>query len=665
MPTDEPFASTPESIRRRAKRFEIAMWSFLAEMSLGLAYALWKGSSFFPALRQAQLQFGNLEQANKISEFVPFVNGVIANWQERLAAYPATWVELLVIILAFVLWMGAFRVVRKSPKGEPVLKSHPAGRLRKERVQRAFDLARTEALLYMRTDESEAAGCKESENAVYLPLKFVQKLDRKLLDNVPEQLAFIVLHEKMHGSSSDNLLWSWGRSLAFLLTAVSAILIASPIMMGAVAAFPTILAKKLPQPLNLTLEILFIIILLAFIGIVVNGVLPNLAATREFFADALATRTPGIGPPSLPYEKTEDISSLGDMATGWSMTIAGPDRRLHAKGIAPRTGALAASTVAMWILVRTLVLMLDPSASNGVGVVWAFDAACLIGIWAMLSSLPRRRTSARDYGLLPWITTLILASLIALSFALIDQVYGAYGVTSIIRPLWLVVVAVPPFAASAALLLWRSATAVVQKDLEDIDRLPPRRIGIGFVAKIIGAVPSYVWSYAMAGVALYTCCTTLSAWLSWIFFHVERYFLFEAVSLAVCAAFAVIVVRNFRVPSLWSALFEAILGLAAFILFIYGAIVVCLVVAQNPPASSGPTLDFALFVKIFLSFPGSAVGITFIVAVIFGSVLLGSWEMRYRLSLGKSLFADFLNWLGAIRRSLCPKKNEPLASNAG
>lgn len=311
-------------------------------------------------------------------------------------------------------------------------------------MQRALELSNSKSTLFKRIDHSDEAGYSKKMKAVFLPANFTQKLYRKFLDNVSEQLAFLIVHEEMHGSSSDNLLWSWGRSLAFLLTAISAALIASPIMMAAAAAFPTYLLRNLPFPVCLGLLAAFIVVLLAFIAVAANGVLPNLVATREFFADALAARTLEIGPLSLPYEGTTDISRRGDVVAGWSTAIPGPDRRLHAKGIAPRTGALVASTVAMWVLVRSLILMLDPVWCYGV--VSVFDAVYFGEVAVMSHTSPRRHTGLRDYGLVPWVTTILLTVLIPLSFVLIDRFSSTFGIASIIRPLWLAAVALPPLS---------------------------------------------------------------------------------------------------------------------------------------------------------------------------------------------------------------------------
>ncbi len=654
---NEPCAATTESILGRAKRFEIAMWSFLATMSLGLGYALFMGASFFPALRQAELQFAELDQAGDVAGFAPFVNEVIATWPERLAVFPATRVELVTIVLVFVLGMGAFRLVRTSPKGDPLLEISPNSELLRQRVQRALELAESRASLFVRTDGVEDAVCHK--NAVYLPVNFTQKLYRKFLKNTPEQLAFLIVHEKMHGSNSDNLLWSWGRSLVFLITAISSTLMASPMLLATVAIFPTYLLNNLPFSLCIGLAISFVAVLLAFIGTVTNGVLPNLAVAREFFADALPAYTPGIGPQSLPYEGTTDVERRGDVAAGWSMTVFGPDRRLHAGGIAPRTGALAASTLAMWVLVRTLILMLDPMA--WCGVVRIFDAAYLIEIAIMLYTLPRRRIGARSYGLLSWVTTIILSGLIASSFALMDMFFINHGITSIAKPLWLADISIPPFVVAAGILLWDRATALPRRDLEDIDRLPPRRMEVGPVVELVGAAPSYIWSHAMGGVALLTCSTTLTAWCFGNFSFVLS-FVIDAIFLLLCAGLAVVVVKNFRAPRPWSIAAEVIAGVIMFVLIAYWNMCIRLAAARMPPENSGPPFDFHLFINIMLSPPADLAIITFSIAGIVVSVLLISWVMRYCLLTHGSFFRLLKEWLVSDRQPVGFKNQETPAS---
>jgi len=638
MPMVEPFTEPPELIRRRAKRFEIAMWFFLATISLGLGHTLFLGSSFFPALRQAQFQYAELDIADNVAGIVPFVNAVIATWPERLAAFPATRKDVAAILLAFVLGTAAFLVVIRPPKGDPLLETYPDPERQRRLVRCALELANSNVLLFKRTDGGKSAEYCRKQNAIYLPADFAQVLERKHSDNAAEQLAFLILHEKAHDSTSDNFLWSWGRSLAFLLTGVSATLIATPIMFAAAAVFPAELAQILPFPLSLGLLFLFSLALLGFIGAVTHGVLPNLAAAREFFADTLATRTLDISPQSLPYKGSTDIASRGDIGAGWSMNTSGPDRALHAKGIAPRTGALAASALPMWMLVRTLILMLDPTARYGM--VWLFDAAYLIAIAVMLHNLPRHRAGTRDYGFLPWAATIILVGIISASFALIDEACRIYGIATIMPPSWLATIAVPPVVVTAAALLYYRAASVPHKDIQDIDRLPPRFPGIGPAARLVAAVPSYIWSYTVAGLALLTWCTTLASWGSGDFSATQQYFVFDAVSLPVCALFALLVVKNFREPRPWSAACEAGAGVIVLALFIYTDVCMILAAAQAPPPNSGPPFDMSLFTQIFLSPPPYVVTTTLIITAIAGLLLTASWEFRYRYLTEESLFAS-------------------------
>lgn len=638
MPEGDSFLEHPESIRRRARLFEVAMWFFLGSVSLGLGYDLYKGSSFFRALRVAQFQYMELDHAGDFAKVVPFVNSVIATWPERLAVFPVTHVELAAILLAFMLGMVAFRIICKSPKGEPLIETRFHAEKLKQQVQRALDLANVNVTLLERTDGGDSAEYSRKKNGIYLPAHFIQNLDRKFTGNVAEQFAFLIIHEMSHGVSSDNFLWSWGRSLAFLLTAISALLIATPISMAVAAAFPAKLAQILPFPISLGLTLSLSIVLLAFIGAVNHGVLPNLTAAREFFADAYAARTLMISPQSLPYRGTWEISSRGDMAAGWSMNTSGPDRLLHIKGIAPRSGALAASTLSMWILVRTMMLMLDPMARYGM--VWVFDAACLIEIFAMMHNLPRRRIGTRDYGFLPWTATAILTGLIFLSFTMIDEVYSSYGIGSIIPPVWLAATAIPPAVVIAAALLFDRCSRVPQKDTEEIDRLAPRRLCIGLPAQLVAAVPSYAWSYTMGGLALFTWCGTLASWSSGGFSTAQPYFMFNIVSLPVCTVLAILIARNFREPGPWSILCEAGLGVMVFALIIYAVIIMTLAAAQMPPENSGPHFDMNLFVQSMISPPRHVVLAIFIATMVFGLVLMVSWEFRHRFLTHRSLLAS-------------------------
>lgn len=618
---NEPFAATVESIRRHAWRFEIAMWSFLAITSIGLGYALWKGLSFFPALRQALFQFAPLEQGDDVMHFAPFVNDVVATWPERLRDFQPNLFDASVTIgLVFLLEWLVFRLMRRLPRGKLLIETRPDNKQIQERAERALELAGVNRLLFERTDNGSEAGA--TDNVVYLPQEFTQKLDLKHLSNASEQLAFLIVHETTHSTTSDNVLWASGRSLALLLTALSVMCLAGPLLMALTTIFPAILVRTLPFLLSLSLVLLLGVFLLAFIGAVANAVLPNLTASREFFADAIAACSLGLQ--ALPYDGYEEGSRRGDMVTAWSMTVPAPDRWLHARGIAPRTGALAAFTVAMWGIVRTAILMLAPMSRYGV--VWVFDLACLGMIAVMVYSLPRHQISSRHYSFLPWMATLVLLGLVPLAFALTDKFFRLHGITSIISVSWLAVVTIPPFVIAVTALLWRRATAVLHITLEDIDRLRPRCVRIGPVIRLVSAVPSYVWSYTMGGVALVTWCTTLLTWSAG-----DGLFVFNVVCLPICIGIAILVAKNFTMPSYKTAAIEAIIGISVFALIVYMGGIMIRVSTLKPPENSGPLFDNDLLMQTLLSPPADVIAISSVASVGAGVILLVSWWARFRL----------------------------------
>src|SRR5262245_5419001 len=96
------------------------MWAYLGIMTVGVVYALWKGASFFPALRQAQFQFASVRDRGDVSAYAPFVSGVIDTWPERMAQFPPGLPTLCIIVGGFLLGTLAFWLVRSRPRGRVI-----------------------------------------------------------------------------------------------------------------------------------------------------------------------------------------------------------------------------------------------------------------------------------------------------------------------------------------------------------------------------------------------------------------------------------------------------------------------------------------------------------------------------------------------------------------
>lgn len=126
--------------------------------------------------------------------------------------------------------------------------------------------------------------------------------------------------------------------------------------------------------------------------------------------------------------------------------------------------------------------------------------------------------------------------------------------------------------------------------------------------------------------------------LEWRGFFPPPSFMVDVLTLPICAAIAIVVVKNFRILNPWSVAGEVIFGAIAFPLFVYTTMTTMLAAALSPPGNSGPPLDVGLFVRIFFSHPTELLMKAFAVGSVVSVILLASWEMRYRFHTHTSLF---------------------------
>lgn len=602
------------------------MWAYLAVIVIGVSYMLWKGATFFPALKQAQFQFAKWLQEGDVSQFAPFVNQVVASWPERMAVFPPGWNTACAIALGYAFGTLAFFLVRRAPRGKPLENGRNPGGLLPQRVQLAYTLAGVQPPLMVRTDGAgEAVG---KDGAIYLPRWFAQKLDRKWLPNAAQQLAYVIVHETAHAAGYDNLLWSFGRTLVLIMTVLTATLLATPVMLFTVIAAPGALSSLLSGSFFLVLVAVTGAVVLGFIGAVMNAMFANLAAVREFFADAVATSV--VGRSGLPYEGMDDEQRRGTLATGWSASASPPDRRLHAIGTTPRARSLAASAIAAWIAVRGAILMLDPS--SGQGPILLFDAACTAAVIAMLSALPARAKGVRDYGWLPWLATFGLIILLPITFASIAAFAQINGVVGLISDGWLAVLAWPPVVVAAAVFAWQAR----RRDFDDIapiDRLPPRARVLRAAVYLIAAVPSFAVSFATAVLLLFSLSLLVSDLLGASIsgrLDLTKISWLDAIPLP---AFAVVLLltKNMSSPSRATILLETFIAATSVAITIYVSAVMYVVAAATSPTISAPVVDMAEFTRVFMSFPPALVLSSLTMAVVAGAILSISWWARYRM----------------------------------
>ncbi len=607
-------------MRGNSSRFEAAMWVYLGSAMTGITYALWKGASFFPAMRQAEFQFIPIEQSGNFDDYTPFVNSVISTWPQRIAAYPSTWAVLASVAWMIVIVAVAFRLTLSHPRGRPLSEaftSEAAGRV----ISRARNLARFDGLLFERTDGLTVAGA--GNRSVYLPITLTQKIGRRLVVNAAEQVAFVIRHEISHSSSSDNALWSFGRTLAVVTTGVIGTLLVQPLIMMFAMLLPIIAGG----PLAIYLPVIACLAAgsLALLGLVTSGLLPSLTAAREFFADQAAVSL--VGADALPYEGAGDRLLVGTVADEWRMGALSPDRRLHTIGIAPATGALAAFSIGTWAMIRTIILMVD--YDRGFVATSALDLCCLASLIVMLGCLPKPVAAARQRGLLAWLLLALVVTMVFVLFGEIRSFSASFGVTQIVTMPWLIDLALPPAAAAVAILCWRRPTAAAGV-LTDVDRLRPGFPRPTRIALVLLSLPSIFASYAVGSFALMNSATTLGSWCFGDFGDAPA-LLQNAVGLLVALAFIWLVARNMTLSNVWA--YAAELVAAAFVggLMVYFGLVLIQLPRSAPLGPSGPPVDVPSAETALMSLPRSPVIIALTVFTGLLLLLAGPFWARYRL----------------------------------
>ncbi len=604
------------------------MWSYLVCIALGFCFALLRGASFFPALRQAQFQFAHLLQSNDVSGYAPFVRGVVRTWPDRLAAYPVAAGTVFAIAWAFAIPALSFRLWRRRPRGLRLEESYAPGTRAATRLLRARELAGFDGPLFERSDAPPFAAA--SGGAVFLPRSLTQRLDRKLLENASMQVAFVIRHETIHSSTSDNLLWTFGPTLTALLTGVAGLLIASPIIYAIVGAIPNHWVALAPAWVWFAIVGIVAAAVLAYLGSAIAGLLPSMFAAREFFADDAATAL--VGPGGLPQVGTDDERRVGTSLEGWRIGIAPPDRHLHTIGLSPRTACLAASAISTWTVVRTAILMLDPARVPFATL--ALDLGSIVTITSMLLALPRRALKSRDYGVLPWLVAISLPVILMGLFAELRSSMASLNLPPVV-PRWLAFeIGVPPLVVgclTCAILRWRTSSTAV---LAAVDVIPPQWPRIRVVAWRFLAMPALVSSYAAGGFVLLTAVTTLGFWT--VGYLGPRTILIQnALTLPFELPFIALVAKNLASPTIRSAATEVIAVAVGAGLLLYLNYVITAVAMRSVPGNSGAPVDGAAVLASLEALPlWTALQAGLLTLVLL--VLLGlSWWPRYVLGQGK------------------------------
>jgi hypothetical protein len=604
------------------------MWAYMALLTSGVVYTFWRAASFLPALRQAQFEFGPILATGSTAAYAPFFNDIVAKWPSLLAAHPATVETAVSMGVMTAMLMLAFRALIKRPGAVPAEMELGGKPMALARLQDARALAGFSGRVKVNKDPA-AEQCYSDSKAIYLTRVHIQWLSKLRDGNNARKIAFVLRHEMMHSNSSDNLLWTWGMALNVFLTGLVGMFLIEPVLFAAIMVMPNHWVTVLPTPLIYVMILLITCFALAVVSTAQSGLVPNLTAAREYFADRAAGLTVGVD--ALPYNRSCDPMALGDRQEPWQSGAQPPDRRLYALGISPRVTALAASAIAMWTIVRTVMLTL--AWDRAADLTLPLDGGCLVAVSAMLWALPRRVRKVRDYGALPWLVTFGLLALISAIFAVMRAFFSEFDMVPIVGFGFIAWVGLPPLVASLAtlfILAWRRSPPPTCPGLLEIDHIAPRRPQLSRLAWLLVAIPGYLASYLFVGGALFVGAGSFPDWA----LHVPSTWMSLAVNLGVllvCTCLVILFARNLSSPLWHTALLEQGLIAVAVGLIAYVLLIMMPMVTAAPQPDSGPPIDYLEVIRRMGTLPSDAVAIAVVVMLVAGVAGIPFWWARCRL----------------------------------
>jgi hypothetical protein len=516
------------AIKLRSRLFVLASRFFLTAIALEIAYLLYHGMAFAPALRNVQFATDAIRERGGIEAYRLALKQAVDQWPSLIAQHAPTpdyWIGVAIVL---VLVTSLFYAIKDHPSGTLIDLENPhiplqrrqelAAALQRDGTTLRLFLLRNDqqrgsiinliwqALrLFQRRNYREAA--YRSGDRLFIGSGIREDLLRKQEIHAGDKLGFIAEHESMHHEAADNAFYGIGRTIIFLATGI-AVLFSMTVIPLAVATLPSgTLLRAVPDGVSVSLVAVSSLFLAMFIGSVANGFASAFAQLREFFADrAAALRYPA----GIPYRVPPGIAENGDLFSAWRLAPTILDRFDHVAGRSPYVTAFAALSIGLWGVTRTAVLIVDPQGSAGF--VWGFDAAVLIpfGLALWVCPAPMRRKASP--GLLPWIGLLLF---ISAALVLVLKVRSFAQTTlhvDIVSTWWIAAVVAP-------LLIVASTVAVVlAASARRADAAPgatARNPGIRHFTLFLLATPAYSISFGVAGYAFYVLSLALGR-LTWV-----------------------------------------------------------------------------------------------------------------------------------------------------
>lgn len=626
QPRDDTVSDVAACWRRRSARFVWAGRASFLSLAGGLLYAGHHALSFAPALREAQFRGDAIRQTQGIDAYAAFWRETAAAWPEWLARYPVgpfEWAGFISIfaIVGLLLW-----AYRDRAKGDPIDLAALSPEVR-QRFETALASSGRGARLYARQDDPFDAA--RSGDKVYIPRVLMDRLVRKLNDDAVKQLSFVLEHEAQHSDALDNFFVAIGRSIILVATVVIATFTTNFIIVGAIVWYPTSWIYVVGDTATMALVAGASLIFLFATGAIINGFNAAFYGIREFFADVIPASQ--IGPHEHIYANTGKPERRGTILAAWDLPPPPPDRLEHLAGATPRTGALAAFATALWVALRTLILVVDPRGTAGL--VWAFDGLAIAALAGMLAQLPRRTRGRIDYGLVPWIGAgVVIVALIASAWGLR---YGAQHLLGFEGPsnAWLAAVTAGPLAVAVALAGYTltpvdGGTPSAPAPFNRPQWMDMKRIGLWLLA-----MPSLIVSYLVATYALYLLgvfvsqvTSALSGYGQW-----NAIYAMDMAGDAVAVLLLIPLLRNLSTISACSAWIEAALDC---LVFGFAAVMLTLILtAQNVAAQTARDLNFDIITEVFAATWQTLLVQFLVAAVAIAVILVPSWWARLKVTL--------------------------------
>lgn len=408
-----------EEVRLRARsgassRTVLAYAAFLAVVLVIFQWAALEAAAFMPALNAAQLEFAYVLGGDP-AVYGQFARSVFESWPGRIAAARAAVAPADAIQFAAALAIGtaAFYLTLSRPRGQSLLRDQTVPARLADAAREAIASFGAYSDMVRSTPRRPFSEAFALRGTLYLPAAFVERAFAPLTAATGRaRLDFVMAHEFVHRLGFDNLAHSFLRCFFLVVLAAAGGFLVTPLVLSATLA--------MPRPLVTALGPNGSAALVAFIGLSALFVcaasawlaLSGYAAVREFHADRVALAT--VGENGFPYVPGANGEEYGTRFAPWSRRIALAERRLHAQGWTPRGHALVAGLFAIWLIGRSVLMIV--AGDVVAGPVWLLDAACLGAIGLVWRELPAAPRGAGAYTL-PWLALAATCAIVFLGIA--------------------------------------------------------------------------------------------------------------------------------------------------------------------------------------------------------------------------------------------------------